>query len=149
MPSYSNLVTFRLVNDFGLLLLIWMVQLIIYPAFERIQRDRFRSWHTNYTGLITIFVVPLMFCQVALIGYELVYFFSWKTCCSALVVTVCWTSTFALSVPLHSQLQALGNQSPIAKRLVSTNWIRTIGWSFVFCLTVYSWWQSAGLAIVP
>jgi hypothetical protein len=35
--------------SFGLVVLIWLVQLIIYPSFGEIERGRFLLWHAGYT----------------------------------------------------------------------------------------------------
>ena len=118
--------TCRVINDFGLFVLIWLVQLIIYPSFEFTAASRFASWHLKYTGLITVFVVPLMFAQVGLLAWENSLFFSWKSATGAILVVSCWLVTFTLSVPTHSKLQAIGNDLETVRWLVLTNWPRTI-----------------------
>ena len=62
----------RLCIDFGLFILIWMVQLIVYPSFRCIDANLFSQWHDKYTGLISVFVVPLMFTQVGLVLYQFI-----------------------------------------------------------------------------
>jgi len=48
----------RVAVDFGMLILIWLVQLIIYPSFQYSARESFIQWHEKYTGLITLVVLP-------------------------------------------------------------------------------------------
>ncbi|MEJ7637421.1 MAG: hypothetical protein WKF75_05360 [Singulisphaera sp.] len=55
--------------SFGLVVLIWLVQVIIYPAFAEISPDRFVSWHAGYTRAVTWVVAPLMLGQVALLAW--------------------------------------------------------------------------------
>jgi hypothetical protein len=139
--TYEQLMTCRVINDFGLFVLIWLVQLIIYPSFEFTAASRFASWHLKYTGLITVFVVPLMFAQVGLLAWENSLFFSWKSATGAILVVSCWLVTFTLSVPTHSKLQAIGNDLETVRWLVLTNWPRTICWSLVLLLSLQSWWR--------
>ena len=54
--------------SFGLVVLIWLVQVIIYPAFAEIEPDRFAPWHAGYTRAVTWIVAPLMLAQVALLA---------------------------------------------------------------------------------
>jgi len=61
----------RVAFDFGMLVLIWLVQLIIYPSFEFTDKDAFLGWHEKYTGLITVVVLPLMLGQLGLTLYQL------------------------------------------------------------------------------
>ena len=57
--------------SFGLVVLIWLVQVIIYPAFADIAPQRFTRWHAGYTRALTWIVMPLMLGQVALLGWLL------------------------------------------------------------------------------
>ena len=50
--------------DFGLLVLIWMVQLVVYPGFKYYQRERLLEWHARYTSRISYIVGPLMLGQL-------------------------------------------------------------------------------------
>ena len=50
--------------DFGMLLLIWVVQIIVYPTFHMIEESNFISWHRSYCNAIGIFVLPIMSCQL-------------------------------------------------------------------------------------
>ena len=63
--------TLTLLADFGLVVLIWIVQLIIYPSFHVVANDAFAAWHKTYMALISYLVIPLMFGQVGLHGMGL------------------------------------------------------------------------------
>ena len=132
----------RVAVDFGMLILIWLVQLIIYPSFEFSARESFMQWHEKYTGLITLVVLPLMLAQIALaIGQ--VYFGdrSWETLTAVGLIVFCWLVTFALSVPAHNQLQTVGNDVETVHWLVRTNWLRTIAWTLVSLLSIKQFYE--------
>ena len=50
--------------DFAMFVLIWVVQLIVYPAFHKIDDRVFVSWHGSYCNRIGLFVLPLMLLQL-------------------------------------------------------------------------------------
>lgn len=125
----------RVAFDFGMLILIWLVQLIIYPSFEFTDNDAFLAWHEKYTGLITVVVLPLMLGQLGLTLYQLTQEQSWSTILCVGLIAFCWIVTFTLSVPAHNQLQTLGNQTETVSWLVLTNWLRTIAWTAVSILS--------------
>lgn len=131
----------RLAADSGLLVLIWLVQLIIYPSFLHCRDDQLLTWHSVYSGRITLVVMPLMLTQVAVIGLQLGRGLqdasggvSWTLWACALLVAVCWLSTFFLSVPLHGQIGAGQGSAQVLERLVLTNWPRTVAWTLIFLL---------------
>jgi hypothetical protein len=129
----------RPVIDFGLVVLIWLVQLIIYPGFAYLSDAQMAVWHPRYTNLIGLIVGPLMLAQVVCVGYELWQRpASWAGWLSAGLVALMWASTAAQAIPLHNQIGAgLDIQTNVA-RLVSVNWVRTIGWTLIFGLGLWS-----------
>ena len=44
------------------------------------------------------------------------------------LVVLIWLSTFTLQVPIHKRLQS-GKDKTLIRRLLKTNWIRTVAWS--------------------
>ncbi len=50
-----------------------------------------------------------------------------------------WASTFFVQVPLHEKLGG-GFDADVQKRLVSTNWIRTIFWTLRGALVLWMVW---------
>ena len=127
----------RLLLDFGLLILIWMVQLIIYPSFLHTDINEFKRWHYRYTGLISLFVVPLMFGQTAL--YVVLSYATnrWAEYTNLSLIGLVWLATFTLSVPCHDKMQSLGFDQTVIRRLISTNWVRTAAWTLVFGIDVF------------
>ena len=66
----------RLLFDFGLLVLIWLVQLVIYPSFLYYEQDNLKRWHEKYTQKITYVVLPLMMGQLIITTIHLFNDFS-------------------------------------------------------------------------
>ena len=56
---------FTSVNS-GLLVLIWIVQIIIYPGMHGWDREKFKVLHRDYVPRISLIVVPLILAQAAL-----------------------------------------------------------------------------------
>ena len=129
--------TARIAVDFGLVVLIWIVQLIIYPSFRYYSPAELAVWHPKYSNLITLIVGPLMLAQVALIGWQLLQRPSGFTVASAVLVGLMWAATAFGAVPIHNAIAA-GDASPeTLARLVSVNWVRTVGWTLVFLLGLW------------
>lgn len=131
----ETLQTARLLCDFGILVLIWLVQLIVYPSFQYVAEQHFRQWHYRYTGLITLFVAPLMFGQVLLYALEIMFHgWHWIVAVNLPLIAIAWLATALLSVPCHDRMQKRGYDKSVISRLVNTNWIRTFVWTAVFAL---------------
>ncbi|HLL94068.1 MAG TPA: hypothetical protein VK404_03755 [Spirosoma sp.] len=134
--------TARTAVDFGLVVLIWLVQLIIYPSFRYYSPAELAMWHPKYSNLITLIVGPLMLAQVGLVGWDVLNRFSWLAIVSAGLVGLMWASTVFQAIPIHNAIAA-GNASPeTLSRLVSINWVRTVGWTLVFGLGL---WERVGV----
>jgi hypothetical protein len=120
---------FNIAVSWGLFILIWLVQIIIYPGLARIPSDDFVNYHAWYVSRITMVVLPLMICEIIL---SIAWFFLqvnlFYPIVSGSLVILVWCSTFIFQVPIHKSLQAGKNKSKI-RRLVATNWIRTAAWS--------------------
>jgi len=129
------MIEMQIIADSGLLLLIWLVQLIIYPSFRYTEEKEFILWHTRYMSIISLIVSPLILLQI---GVELVHIlnndYRWMR---ILMILAVLTSTFSLSVPNHRRLSRYGKDPLIISRLVLTNWLRTVFWSFLFAETVF------------
>ena len=115
--------------SWGLLVLIWLVQLILYPAFLRIPERQFTAYHRWYAMRITLIVLPLMIGEIILLmGWWWMGTDRSAAYLATLAVIVVWLSTFRLQVPIHRRLQH-GKDDTLIHRLVWTNWIRTAAWT--------------------
>jgi len=118
--------------DFGLVVLIWMTQLVVYPSFTYFSETNLLSWHTKYTSAVSIVVMPLMLGQVAFHGWDIFQDFTWLKFIAILLIVMAWVNTFFFAVPLHNKIASSIEVSQSAERLVKVNWFRTVVWSLVF-----------------
>ncbi len=126
--------TSLLLVDFGLVILIWMTQLIVYPSFKYYDELQLVAWHQKYTVAISFIVMPLMLLQVVLHSYQLYTSFNWFAVVAIFLIILTWFNTFAVAVPLHNQISKNTNSLAAAEKLVNINWYRTIMWSLVFVI---------------
>ena len=127
-----TLTDFRLVFDFGLLVLIWMVQVIIYPGFTYYNSTDLLKWHSSYTKRISYVVIPLMLGQLIL-GLSEAY------CCPSIytlgilfLILAVWVLTFRIFVPMHQKIAEGHADSTFLHSLISKNWLRTFLWTLIF-----------------
>jgi len=132
----------RLGVDVALFMLIWLVQIIIYSSFKYADPSQFDFWHSRYMGLITYFVGPLMLAQVGIIGWQLFNDFQWIYVIAAVLVGLIWLSTAAISIPCHTELVNQGFDISVIQRLIMTNWYRTIAWTLILGLSLWSIFQT-------
>ena len=126
----------RLLIDFGFVILIWAVQLVIYPSFTYYTSPNLYHWHRSYTKRVTIIVLPLMFSQLILGIVQLYQVQDWFSILSIVVIVSLWLQTFLVFVPLH---QSIDNNTPIdnvCNKLVKYNWMRTILWTLLFIISL-------------
>lgn len=123
----------RLVVDFGLVVLIWIVQLIIYPGLAKYSPQNLLIWHGEYTRRIGIIVMPLMLSQLALAVLQIVSRPSVILWLSGLAVLIVWIITFLYFVPAHNRISG-GESGQLVNDLTRVNWWRTILWTGIFLL---------------
>ena len=134
---YANLAV-----SWGLFILIWLVQIIIYPGFHKIPNEAFVAYHRWYVIRISCIVLPLMMAELALaVRWLLSNDFSPLSVLLCFLVLIIWLSTFALQVPIHNRLKT-AKKDKLIRRLVATNWIRTLAWSVRGLLVV---WMALGV----
>jgi hypothetical protein len=113
---------------------LWLVQLVVYPAFAWIDPVRFVAWHQGYTGAVTWVVAPLILLQTA--GVVARFWLTERAEPLWFLELACtltaWAVTVGVSVPIHGRLQ--GDLPPEVRlaamhQLVHTNWVRTAAWT--------------------
>lgn len=129
--------TLRLIFDSGLLVLIWIVQLIVYPSFSHYKLNDLYTWHKTYTKRIALIVIPLMLGQLITVILQVVETQNGYTVLSSVLVLLVWLSTFIQFVPLHNNVSEEHNVAASVKKLNSRNWLRTMLWTLLFGLSVY------------
>ena len=129
--------TVKLLFDFGLFVLIWMTQLIVYPSFTQFDPVDLQTWHSSYTLRISILVMPLMVGQLVVHIHQLSRDYSLIPSVALVCILLAWVNTFLYAVPLHNQIASGVDISIAAEKLVSVNAWRTWCWSFVFFIDVF------------
>jgi hypothetical protein len=117
------------VATWGLVGLIWVIQIVHYPLMKDVGRNEFISYHERHMSLITWVVGPLMLVEIGSAGLLLLLGErSLGFVVSLIPLAVVWVSTGFLQIPLHQKL-TLGYDIATLDRLVSTNMWRTFAWT--------------------
>lgn len=119
--------------------LIWFVQVVHYPLFARVDAAGFGAYARSHQTLTTWVVGPAMLVEVALALWVVVGAASrvppalaWA---GLALLVIIWLSTAVWQVPRHRELS---NRFDLEshRRLVRTNWVRTVAWSLRSVLSV-------------
>lgn len=121
-----------LLVDFGLTVLIWTVQLIIYPSFSYYPIKNLVTWHRKYTKLIGYLVGPLMLVQLAFALYRITSTITFFSIGSLLIVFLIWVITFLQFIPRHRNISRGRINEQLLSDLVRKNWSRTVLWTLLF-----------------
>ncbi len=128
----------KLLFDFGLLVLIWLIQIVVYPSFSYYQKNDLLQWHQKYTLRIGYVVMPLMIGQLCMAILEIIRKLTiFNTLILVLIVAV-WLSTFLQFVPLHRKISSNTVNDDLVYQLVKRNWFRTVSWTVIFLLGLAS-----------
>ncbi len=128
----THLILLHLFATLAMAGVIWTVQLVIYPLFNRIGSDSFHDYHSRYMHRITWIVGPLMLIEL-ITAFLLCYLF-WSSgyrgalIANAALVGSLWLITALLQVPAHRALSDRYSMSGV-DALVKGNWLRTVIWT--------------------
>lgn len=138
----------QLVSTLAMFGLIWFVQVVHYPLFALVDDPRFAASHATRT---TYVVAPLMLLEIcssaALLrgAWRPSFVSAGEAWLGAALVSMIWLSTAVLQVPLHNHLQAQHSVAD-ARRLVDTNWVRTVAWTIRAALVLLWAWRCGTIA---
>ena len=128
----------RLVLDFGLFVLIWMTQLIIYPSFLFYPAKEILAWHERYTKAIAIIVLPLMLGQLSITIFQVFITQNIYTFSSIVLVIFLWGITLLKFAPIHKQISLGKSSHKLLNNLTQSNWVRTVSWTLLFLMSAAS-----------
>jgi len=123
--------------DFGMVVLLWLVQLVIYPSFLRMEKAVLLDWHRTYTFRVSFVIIPMMFGQLGIWSYAVFQMTDGLRITGLSLVFICWILTFCVSVPLHRRIEHGEGSSEVLMALVDTNWYRTVCWTAVFVVGLF------------
>jgi len=124
----------QLLLDFGLVVLIWIIQLIVYPSFLYYRNENLVAWHREYTSRFSFIVIPLMFGQLGISIYQVITFANVYTVLGLVIILLIWISAFLQFVPFHSNITKGIASEKMLNSLVTKNWLRTSLWSLLFVI---------------
>ena len=112
--------------------LIWFVQVVHYPLFAGVGEERFTAYQATHSRSTTFVVAPLMTVELVTSGLLALDtpegIARWVMWVELGLTGVTWLATGLLSVPQHNRL-AVAFDHDAWRRLVVTNWIRTVAWT--------------------
>jgi magnesium-transporting ATPase (P-type) len=132
-----ELLYFRWLIDFGLVVLIVIVQMVIYPSFKFYEKPALEKWHAKYTSRIFYIVFPLMMAQLVLSIIMILSVQSLYTIASLSSIVLLFLMTFLIFVPLHNAISKGKATTYLLRQLVRKNWLRTILWVLIFLGTSF------------
>lgn len=108
--------------------LIWFVQVVHYPLFNRVGKTDFAAYQAHHARRTGLLVGGPMLLELGL-GVALAWSpggtLAW---CGLGLLGIIWLSTAIGQVPAHHRLEK-GFDQAAHRRLVVGNWVRTIAWS--------------------
>ncbi len=128
LPPVVWLLLVNAATTFFMVGVIWFVQIVHYPLFSSVGEAAFSEYerhHARRTGWVV--AVPMLLelgtaiAMVWVIGGALAW-------CGLSLLAVAWVSTGLWQVPAHRRLEG-GFDAVIHRRLLQTNWVRTVAWS--------------------
>jgi uncharacterized membrane protein len=134
MPAVSTdwLLLIHLVATIYMTGVIWFVQIVHYPLFALTGPDQFREYEQRHCELTTWVVGPPMLIEAVTAALLLWMRPDGVSAAVAMfgagLLLVIWLSTALLQVPCHERLSQ-GFDPDVQRRLVRTNWIRTVAWT--------------------
>jgi len=122
---------------------MWFVQIAYYPNLAAVGRDAFVAYQKEHVRRITAVAWTMLTIELVT-GAALVFVrpaavpFSVVIVNAALILSI-WWSTWFVQVPLHHHLEE-GWDAAAHRRLVGTNWFRTVVYTVRGLLVVYLLW---------
>lgn len=127
--------------------LIWFVQIVHYPLLARFGRDTSTTVaeeHQRRTGQVVALPMAVegVTTLALLVDAPSSVWIGWPWI-GAFLLAIVLLSTLLLSVPLHARM-ARAHDERTGRRLVLTNWPRTVGWTARGAISVVMVLQSVG-----
>jgi hypothetical protein len=127
--------------------LIWFVQIVHYPLLARFGRDTSTAVaeeHQRRTGYVVALPMAVegLTTLALLVDAPAAVWVGWPWI-GAVLLAVVLLSTAFVSVPLHARM-AHAHDERTGRRLVLTNWPRTVGWTARGAISAVMVLQSVG-----
>lgn len=123
--------------------IIWFVQVVHYPMFALVGSREFPVWQRRNTRRTGYVVGPPMLVELGSATALLIMRGDRLAVTGAVLLAVIWASTALLQVPAHNRLER-GFDARVHRRLVRTNWVRTVCWTARGVVALAMWLQAVG-----
>ncbi|HCE76301.1 MAG TPA: hypothetical protein DEP04_06695 [Dehalococcoidia bacterium] len=142
MPEHIFLIAviFNLVVSSFMVGLIWLIQLVSYPLFSYVNVGDFQKYHSRHVKKISPIVALAMTLEASIALILLIFTPSDSVgllVINTLLVCLIWVSTAFIQIPYHQRLEFPKNQILYTEKLIKTNWIRTILWTFKLIISIW------------
>jgi hypothetical protein len=110
---------------------IWTIQILQYPLMAQVPTDafpRFEAVHQRRVTAVIALFGPLEVVMAALVFLTIDEVPRWLSFSSGALLAAIWASTAFFYAPLHARLSS-GFDETLHRRLVTTNWLRTVVWT--------------------
>jgi hypothetical protein len=133
----SPLFCVHLCSTWTLVGLIWVIQVVVYPQFFRLGAAEFADFHFAHCWRIGTLIAPLLLIEFGTAVWLLVQGRRdglFELSVGLMVVNTMSTAVF--QAPLHVRLMQ-GFDATTVRRLIATNWVRTLSWTLRGLLVGY------------
>lgn len=125
----------HLISTSMMVAIIWIVQILHYPAFLFIDKERYTEFQQFHMNKISYIIIPLMLVEL-ISGLSILFTveniqFSFYVSLSLLILI--WLITGLFFTKFHSELSKKFSHNTIL-RLIRLNWIRTVFWTIRLAL---------------
>ena len=110
---------------------IWTIQLLTYPMMAAVPAEGFVAYevaHRNRVTAVLAVLAPVEIVASAGVVVAVDGVPRWLSVGAGALLLAIWLSTLLFYAPLHMRLST-GFDARVHRRLVRTNWVRTIAWT--------------------
>jgi len=110
---------------------IWTIQLLSYPMMAAVPADGFDAYEAAHTRRVTVLLATIAPLEVVAAAGVVLFADDvpvWLSVGAGALLVAIWLSTALFFAPLHMRLGD-GFDPVLHRRLVTTNWQRTIAWT--------------------
>ncbi len=127
-----SILVLHVVSTWFMVGLIWTIQTVHYPLFSFVGESSFEEFEDGHTTRMGLLLAAPASLEV-LTGGLLVWFRPEQLSLGLVllggaILAALWLVTLLVHVPLHRSLSMGWSEEGIS-RLVSSNWVRTTGWT--------------------
>ncbi len=126
---HDLLIVLHIVSTSIMVGVIWVMQLLHYPALLYVKNETFRQFQNFHMTKISIIVVPIML--IELVSGFIIYLQgerSFEFLASFVLMIILWIMTGLIFTKFHSKLRK-SKDIRIINKMIFLNWYRTLFWS--------------------